>query len=138
MTKTVTVTMIGHQGADEEIQTKVPGNYFAKDDKHYIFFQEEVEGVCEPVKTRIEMSRNRLSLAKTGGVKAALIYDLECTPVTCYHTPAGIMEVKMETKQITIQEEEHRIVAKLFYDLELSGTVITDCDVEVIVESVIE
>ena len=59
MTKEVIVTICGLQNGPqtdgEPIEIMVAGEYFFKNNKHYILYEEVMEGETQPIKNRIKI-----------------------------------------------------------------------------------
>ena len=72
MTKEVWITVCGLQnGPDtdgEPIEMTIAGEYYYKNEKHYILYEEVMEGETNTTKNRIKIAPGMLELTKNGVV----------------------------------------------------------------------
>ena len=86
MTKDVLINISGLQvdvnemeNNDEPIETISTGNYFFKNGKHYLLFEEVSEGVPGVTKTQIKIKgEDSLEVLKRGVSNACLLYTSRC------------------------------------------------------------
>ena len=72
MTKDVLVTINGIHTMDEEdndVEMVVRGDYYQKNGKHYILYEEVLEGMEETVKNVIKISDSSMDIIKKGAAK---------------------------------------------------------------------
>ena len=67
MTKDVLITIRGVHTMDEEdndVEMIVRGDYYQKNGKHYVLYEELIEGFKEPVKNIIKISSTSMDITK--------------------------------------------------------------------------
>lgn len=97
MTKDVLINISGLQvdvnemeNNDEPIETISTGNYFFKNGKHYLLFEEVSEGVPGVTKTQIKIKgEDSLEVLKRGVSNAHMIFDTKRKNRSYYETPYG-------------------------------------------------
>ena len=93
MTKEVLVTVSGLQsmgGESDEIQVITPGNYYRKNGKHYIIYDEVVEGVPGVIKNKIRITEGeKIEIMKNGVTNTHMIFEKDKINLTEYQTPYG-------------------------------------------------
>ena len=95
MTKDVLLCIQGLQFEEEaqndeeldKIETICAGEYYYRNNAHYILYEELVEGMEEPIKNMIKVRGNEFSLTKRGGVNVQMILPQGKKPFTEYATP---------------------------------------------------
>ena len=79
MTKEVLITICGLQnGPDvdgEPIEMTTVGEYFYKNGKHYVLYEEVMEGESKPTKNRIKFAPGMLELTKNGVVNVHMLFE---------------------------------------------------------------
>ena len=69
MTKDVLITIRGVHTVDEEdndVEMIVRGDYYQKNGKHYVLYEELIEGFKEPVKNIIKITSTSMDITKKG------------------------------------------------------------------------
>ena len=139
MTKEVIITICGLQaGPDtdgEPIEMITTGEYFYKNNKHYIIYEEAVEGETHTNKNRIKLSNGRMELNKSGMVSVQMIFEENQKNMTYYHTPYGALTMGLETKKIDIKESEHEMHIVVDYALEMNEEFVADCNITINIKS---
>ena len=76
MTKEVMISIRGIQfdnGQDgEKIESIQMGEYYLKNNTHYILFDEVIEGMEEPVKSMIKFKKGEMHLNKKGPINVTM------------------------------------------------------------------
>ena len=79
MTKDVIITICGLQNGPETdgepIEMIVTGEYFYKNNKHYILYDEVMEGESQVTKSRIKISTGQMELVKSGVVNVHMVFE---------------------------------------------------------------
>ncbi len=139
MTKEVIVTICGLQsGPDtdgEPIEMITTGEYFYKNNKHYILYEEVMEGETAPTKNRIKIAPGYMELTKRGLVSVDMLFEENKKNITHYNTPYGSLLMGIEAKKVEIVEEEDEIKVSVDYALELNEEHAADCDIKITVRS---
>ena len=139
MTKEVIVTICGLQsGPDtdgEPIEMITTGEYFYKNNKHYILYEEVMEGETAPTKNRIKIAPGYMELTKRGLVSVDMLFEENKKNITHYNTPYGSLLMGIEAKKVEIAEAEDEIKVSVDYALELNEEHAADCDIKITVRS---
>lgn len=139
MTKEVIVTICGLQsGPDtdgEPIEMITTGEYFYKNNKHYILYEEVMEGETAPTKNRIKIAQGYMELTKRGLVSVDMLFEENKKNITHYNTPYGSLLMGIEAKKVEIAEAEDEIKVSVDYALELNEEHAADCDIKIAVRS---
>ena len=101
MTKDVLISISGlHFGTEEEngegepVEIITPAVYYLKNDRHYVLYDEVVEGVPGTVKNTIKINGDSLfELRKSGLANARMVFEKGRMNMTSYQTPFGEMMV---------------------------------------------
>lgn len=141
MDKDVLVTVSGllfgtnEEGGMEDIEVIAPGEYYQKNGKHYVIYEELAEEQSEPVRNLLRISPDKLSIRKRGLVNAELEFELGNATVAHYSTPFGNLVLGIRARELKVQEEEKRINVDVEYALEVNYEHISDCYIKIQVQS---
>ena len=138
MTKDVLVSISGlHMdmdaqipGPDEDdvIEVVTPATYYYRNGKHYIIYDEIVEGVSDTIKNKIKISgTDSLEIMKSGLSNTHMIFEKNKKNLTYYKTPYGQMLVGENTKNMEISVDEDQIGVKVAYELDVNHEPMADC-----------
>ena len=139
MTRDVIITICGLQaGPDtdgEPIEMIVTGEYFYKNNKHYLLYEEAVEGETQTNKNRIKFMPGYMELNKNGVVNVHMVFEEHKKNITHYYTPYGSLILGIDAKSVTVDETEDFMEVKAEYALELNQEHVADCDIRITVQS---
>lgn len=139
MTKEVLITVCGLQnGPDtdgEPIEMTTAGEYYYKNDKHYILYEEVVEGENSTTKNRIKIAPGMLELTKNGVVNVHMLFEENKKNITHYFTPYGSLMMGIDTRKVKISELENELTVCVYYGLEINQEFVADCDIKITVQS---
>lgn len=139
MTKEVIITIRGLQNGPETdgepIEMIVAGEYFYKNNKHYIVYDEVTEGESEITKSRIKISNGQMELKKNGVVNVHMVFEENVKNITQYYTPYGALSMAIDGKKVEIKESEHEIDVQVEYGMEMNGEFVADCNISINVKS---
>ena len=113
----------------DKIETITFGEYYKKDDSHYIIFDEPMEGAKESIKTIIKLKGRELNMTKRGPVNTHMVFEENKKNMTSYATPYGNILVGIDTKSVGMKEQDERIVIKVDYALEMNYEFVSDCSI---------
>ena len=139
MTKDVLINISGLQvdvnemeNNDEPIETISTGNYFFKNGKHYLLFEEVSEGVPGVTKTQIKIKgEDSLEVLKRGVSNAHMIFDTKRKNHSYYETPYGQLNLGIFTRNIKIDEKEDNINIKVEYALDVNYEPLAECTIRI-------
>ena len=139
MTKEVIVSICGLQAGPETdgepIEMITSGEYFYKNNKHYIIYEEVAEGESQVTKNRIKLTSDSMELTKSGMVSVHMLFVENQKNITHYYTPYGGLNMGIATKNIDVQESEDEIRVSVEYALEINQEFVADCDIKIVVKS---
>lgn len=139
MTKEVIVSICGLQAGPETdgepIEMITTGEYYYKNNKHYILYDEVVEGESQVTKNRIKLSSDSMELTKSGVVSVHMLFVENQKNITHYYTPYGGLNMGIATKKVDIEEAEDEIKVCVEYELEINQEFVADCDIKIVVKS---
>lgn len=139
MTKDVIVTIRGLQNGPETdgepIEIIVAGEYFYKNNKHYILYDEVMEGESQITKNRIKVSDGQMELFKSGAINVHMTFEKDVKHVSNYNTPYGTLAMGIDTKMVEIKETEHEMDIFAEYAMEMNYEFVADCNISINVKS---
>lgn len=144
MTKDVLVSVTGkHMGimadgaGDYESEADVlevvtPGTYYCRNGKHYILYDEVIEGDGGTIRNRIKISgTDSVEIIRTGAANSHMVFERNRQNLTCYQTPFGQMMLSVNTKRMEVSVGEDRIDVQVDYELDVNHEPLSDCDVRI-------
>ena len=124
LTKDVLVRIGGVQAAvgseSENMEVITAGRHYLKNGKHYILYEEVMEGFSEPTYNTVKIMHGRLEIIKKGVVKAYMVFEPGKRHIADYVTPYGGFTIGIDTNTLTIEESEECIIVNTDYMLELN------------------
>ncbi len=121
---------------NEPIEIITPANYFCKNGKHYIIYDEVTEGMPGVTKNKIKIvDENSVEILKSGNVNAHMIFQKEKDSMTYYNTPYGQMLVGIHTRDIGLEVTDNHIRVHVNYGLDINHEPLADCEVKMNVQS---
>ena len=138
MTKDVIVSISGLQmDVDNEMPLEVitMGNYYFKNGKHYILFDEMAEDSGARTKNTIKIGSNRVDVIKKGESSVHMVFEPDTKNMTCYQTPFGSLMVGINTLGISHSEDDMNINTKIDYALDVNYSHMTACSIEINIKS---
>lgn len=138
MTRDVLITISGVQIADgdnNDVEIITTGDYFQKNGKHYIIYDEVMEGFTGIVKNTIKIYPEGLDIIKKGIANVHMAFEKNKKSITCYATPFGEMMVGISTNQISIDEKEDQLKVMVDYSLDINYEHVSKCNIKVDVQS---
>ncbi len=144
MTKDVLITIAGlHYDAGEAsgdetepIEVTTPGIYYFKNGKHYLLYEEPVEGTGQTVKNKIKIKDNEsLEIFKSGASSAHMLFEKDKIHVMQVDTPYGALVIGTYTHELETNVTEEQIDVYSRYEMDVSGDKIADCEVRIKIEA---
>ena len=139
MTKDVLVKISGLQFAGEEdsdsIEVITSGTYYKKNGKHYVMYEEIMEGSTEVMTNRIKIGEDSMEVTRKGPAAVHMVFEKEKKNVSYYYTPYGNLLVGIDAKDISIDETDLDINVKVAYGLEINYEHVADCHITVDIKS---
>lgn len=141
MTKDVLLSISGLQFAaqDEEDATPVEvitaGDYYKKNGKHYILYDEVTEGYEGNTRNIIKLTEDSLDITKKGVSNVHMIFEKNKKNVSYYNTPFGSLLIGIDAKSVDIAETDDNIDVKVKYNLEVNYEHLADCSIVMNIKS---
>ena len=141
MTKDVLVSVKGLQfesGNDEAVEMIAPGEYYLRNGKHYVLYEEIMEGAegdHDISKNTVKISKDQVEILKKGGSNVHMVFVQNQKNTTFYTTPFGQLLIGIFTNYIEVKEKEEVIQVKLRYDLEINQTFVSNCEITMLIMS---
>ncbi len=140
MTKDILVSIRGlqissGQEENEPVEVITAGDYYKKNNKHYVIYDELVEGFEGVTKNVIKVHEDCVDITKKGIMNVHMVFEKNKKNVTCYETPFGNMMLGINASDIQITEEEDAISVDVKYALELNYEHLADCSIRMAIQS---
>lgn len=139
MTKKVLLSIAGLQFLDAELNEPVEvvtaGDYYNRGGKHYVLYDEPVEGMEGHIQNTIKIGNEALEVSKKGLTNVHMVFEKNKKNLTCYRTPFGELMVGIQTDTLKIQETEENIDVEVRYALEINYEHLADCTLQMNIKS---
>lgn len=139
MTKEVLIKISGVQMTAEEnpepVEVITSGEYYFKNGKHYILYDEVMEGFSEVTKNRIKIEDNYVDITKKGVSNVYMVFEKNKKNVCFYETPYGSLLVGVNARHFLIDKSEENIDVKIDYTLEVNNEHLADCSITMNIKS---
>lgn len=139
MTKDVLVSISGmHMGIladqedeDDEIEVVTPASYYCRNGKHYIIYDEVVEGMAGTIKNKIKITGDSvLEIMKSGLSNTHMVFEKNKKNLTYYRTPYGQMLVGVNTRNMEVRVADDEIDVQVKYELDVNHEPFADCSIK--------
>ena len=131
----VTITFKSHMyDTDEQIEMTAKGVHSIKDDLHYVMYNEEAEG-GQSIRNILKFNGEFLEVSKLGTTKTNMYYKSGHSHKDVYRTPLGEYDMCIDTDKYMLIVSDKRYKLVVEYNLELGGTHVSRCRVEIVVET---
>lgn len=135
MTKDIILTIAGLHATDgdsgEPVEIVTPGQYYLKNGKHYVLFEELLEGVDGKIKSTLKFEENKVELIRTGAATARMIFEKEREHFMFYRTPMGPLEISIYTDDIFMETGEQKMNVQIDYSIKAGEEVVTESTVRI-------
>ena len=138
MTKDVLISISSlHYSVDEEngaepLEVITPASYYFKNGKHYVLYDEVVEGIPGTIKNTIKITGDRLfEINKSGIASTRMVFEKDRINMTNYQTPFGDMMVGIHTKDMRVDVQEENIDVHINYALDVNNEPLSECEIKV-------
>lgn len=134
MTRDVLISISGAQFSDndmEDVEMLTTGDYFLKNGKHYIIYEEVGDGGVEVIKNTIRIMPDSMDIIKKGSTSTHMVFEKNKKNLSCYLTPFGELMVGISTNDIRVEEEENLLKVDVEYSLDINYERVSDCNITV-------
>ncbi len=137
MNQKVKLHIMGLQGVGDVSDAENPASpeivvdaeYFQKDDKCYLVYEEQPEGHDSVSKCRIKFQKNYLELVRRGTVQTRMVFESGVSHKLNYQTPFGCLAMEVDTKCVQIVTSDSEIKILIEYTLFTEGEKVSDCKI---------
>ena len=140
MTKDVLVSISGMHmdvisgltdAESEAIEVVTPASYYCRNGKHYVIYDEVMEGTPGTIKNKIKISgTDSVEIMKTGVSNAHMIFEKNKKNLTYYQTPYGQMLVGVNTRNMEVNVTDDNIGVCVDYELDINHEPLADCKIK--------
>ncbi|MCI8372267.1 MAG: DUF1934 domain-containing protein [Lachnospiraceae bacterium] len=135
MNKEVLLSIRGlHYSTDFDDSTPVeiitPAEYYTRNGKHYILYNELNEDHTGNTKTKIKIADDYVEISKNGASSTNMLFEKGKKNLTCYSTPFGSLMLAVNTSHIAFSQEQSQLSLKIDYLLEANYEPVADCKLE--------
>lgn len=137
MNKEVLVSISGLQFVEDNkdaIEMITVGDYYKKNGKHYLMFEEIQEGFEGTTRNMIKFNEHMVDITKKGITNVHMVFEEKQKNMTYYDTPFGNLLIGLSTNNIDIEEEESAINIKIDYSLDINYEFVSDCKISISVK----
>ncbi len=134
MTRDVVISISGAQfseGDQEDVELITTGDYFLKNGKHYIIYDEIEEDGQDVIRNTIKVLPDSIDIIKKGNVSAHMVFERNKKNLACYMTPFGELMVGIDTSDIRVEEGEQLLRVNVDYSLDINYEHVSDCSITV-------
>lgn len=135
MTKEIILTISGLHETDGESDAPVeiitPGQYYLKNGKHYILFDEVMEGLEGTIKSTLKISEKQVELLRNGAATTRMVFEKDVEHNMIYQTPMGPLAISVYTEDIISEIKEDEMNLGISYSLKADEQVITESHVRI-------
>lgn len=141
MTKEVILSIAGLQFENTDSEDREPvevitvGEYYNKNGKHYILYDEVTEGFEGSTKNTLKISEESLDITKKGLTNVHMVFERNKKNLTCYNTPFGNLMIGIAARDVNINEDDENIDVCVDYALDINYEHLADCKIAINIKS---
>ena len=126
----VSSLLIPENGAPgDTFEGMVPGEYYLRNGRHYLRYEEEMEGFSVPVKNLICLEPDGMDVKKSGLIFSHMHFAEGESMASPYKTPLGIIQMEFHTTAYLFEMSEDRLLAQASYALSMEDAHVADCTI---------
>ena len=111
---------------NEPIEVITPATYYYKNNKHYIIYDEVVEGMAGTIRNKVRIADGKLEIMKSGLSNTHMVFERDKMNITQYETPYGDLLVGTHTKDMQVDVTDEKIDVHVNYALDVNSETIAD------------
>lgn len=139
MTEEVLISIKGLQVMAQENQDEVEvitnGKYLQMNGRHYIEYEEAVEGMEGTIQSLIKLDEEGMEVTKRGITNVHMIFQKDRKNMTYYDTPFGNLLVGILATNIEVKSSEENIDVVVDYVLDVNYEHMADCTINMNIRS---
>lgn len=132
MKKEILLRIAGLHMTDEEggnVEVVTAGDYYRRGGRHYVLYDEVVEGMSGHISNTIKIGENSLEVLKRGLTNTRMVFEKGKKTLTRYQTPYGILDLGILAREVQIEESEESIDVTVDYVLEVNEEQLAECNI---------
>ena len=114
---------------NEPIEVITPASYYYKNNKHYVIYDEVVEGMAGTIRNKVRIADGKLEIMKSGLSNTHMVFERDKMNITQYETPYGDLLVGTHTKDMQVDVTDEKIDVHVNYALDVNSETIADCNI---------
>lgn len=134
MTKDIILTISGFHvtegESDDSVEVMSPGQYYFKNGKHYVVYDEVMEGIDGVVKSTLKFTEDQVELFRSGAASTRMVFQKQQEHMAVYQTPMGPLSISLYTDDIISDIREEQMNLEIYYSLKTDGIVLTESKVK--------
>lgn len=135
MNKDVIVTISGlhmvEGGESSPVDLIAPGEYYYKNGKHYLFYDEVMEEFGGITKNRLIAGEEAMELFRTGVSQVHMVFERDRNNLSSYQTPCGNLLLGICARGLRIRQKENAIDIGVRYDLNVNDEHLAECSLNI-------
>lgn len=135
----ISIRGIQNNMSEDSVEVVSLGEMCEKDNQIYVSYEEgteEASGVdCDIVKSMLKICPNQVEIIKKGATETHMVFVEDKDTISYYSTPFGEMEVAIHTDKLERVNTEKGFQILLKYALEVNAAHMSDCNVDIRVET---
>ena len=121
----------GRESGEDAIEVVTPANYYCRNGKHYIIYDEVLEGMAGTIKNKIKITgEDSVEIMKSGLSSSHMIFERNKKNLTYYRTPYGQMLVGINTRNLEISVDDDNFDVLVDYELDVNHEPLADCKIK--------
>lgn len=133
MTRDVLISISGVQmsdGEQDDVEMITTGDYFMKNGKHYILYDEIADSAGGVVKNTIKVRPESMDIIKkSSGSGVHMTFEKNRKNMSSYATPVGELMIGINTNQILVEEQENMLKVAVAYSLDINYEHVSECNI---------
>lgn len=121
--------MMASEDEADDVEMITKGDYFQKNGKHYIIYDEVMDGFEGNIRNTVKISPEVLDIRKQGVANAHMVFEQDKKNMTRYATPMGDMMVEVSTNRILVDEKEDSLKVSVEYSLGINYEHVSQCNI---------
>ena len=122
-------------GVMEPVEILVPGDYYLRNGKHYLRYEEIMDESGEPTMNLVKITDTRMEVKKTGLANVEMLFEVGKKNMSCYVTPMGMVEMGIMTTEYKMEETEQNLNVEVRYSVDMNGVYVSDCQLSIEAEN---
>lgn len=121
--------MMASEDEADDVEMITTGDYFQKNGKHYIIYDEVMDGFEGNIRNTVKISPDSMDIRKQGIANAHMVFEQDKKNMTRYATPMGDMMVEVSTNRIQVDEQEDSLKVLVEYSLGINYQHVSECNI---------